>query len=237
MVYYIGDIHGSKYEVTRFCKRMNLTRSDTIVLLGDVGANYYGNERDLELKRGLARLKPTFLCIHSNHEMRPASLPGYITKIWNGGSVWYEEEYPNILFARDGEIFELNGAKHLVIGGAYSVDKWYRLHHGYGWWEDEQPSAEIKAYVEKQIQAHPIDIVLSHTCPYKYRPIEAFLPMIDQDTVDESTEEWLDSIEESLDYKAWLCGHWHNDKRIDRMHFLYHQFEALDQIVRSSSDE
>ena len=63
MVYYIGDIHGSKYEVTRFCKRMNLTRSDTIVLLGDVGANYYGNERDLELKRGLTRLKPTFLGI------------------------------------------------------------------------------------------------------------------------------------------------------------------------------
>ena len=84
---------------------MNLTRSDTIVLLGDVGANYYGNERDLELKRGLVRLKPTFLCIHGNHEMRPASLPGYTTKIWNGGSVWYEEEYPNILFARDGEIF------------------------------------------------------------------------------------------------------------------------------------
>ena len=26
------------------------------------------------------------------------------------------------------------------------MDKFYRLKRGYGWWEDEQPSAEIKAY-------------------------------------------------------------------------------------------
>lgn len=53
MIYYTGDIHGSKFEITRFCKRMHLTREDTIVLLGDVSANYFGDERDLELKHAL----------------------------------------------------------------------------------------------------------------------------------------------------------------------------------------
>ena len=50
--------------------------------------------------------------------------------------------------------------------------------------------------------------------------------MIDQSTVDDSTERWLDEIEKKADYEAWFCGHWHTDKRIDRMHFLYNSFEA-----------
>lgn len=37
--------------------------------------------------------------------------------------MYYEEKYPNILFAIDGEIYNLNSKKTLVIGGAYSVDK------------------------------------------------------------------------------------------------------------------
>ena len=86
--------------------------------------------------------------------------------------------------------------------------------------------------VEKQIREKPFDIVLSHTCPYKYEPTEVFLPMIDQDSVDASTEHWLDRIEEQIRYIAWFCGHWHIDKRIDRMHFLFHSFESNEQFNR-----
>lgn len=72
-----------------------------------------------------------------------------------------------------------------------------------------------------------MDLVLSHTCPQKYVPIEAFMPGLDQKLVDHNTEEWLDQIENKLDYNAWYCGHWHIDKRIDKMHFLMHSVEAL----------
>ena len=226
MIYYTGDIHGSTIEIMTFCERFKLTKEDTIVILGDVGANYFGNERDVAFKVAFAKLEPTILCIHGNHEIRPQNIPTYQTKEWNGGIVWYEEAYPNILFAKDGEIFDIEGTKHLVIGGAYSVDKAYRLARGYGWWADEQPSDEIKRYVERQIKEKDFDVILSHTCPFKYEPIETFLPGIDQSTVDDSTERWLDTIEESTDYKAWYCGHWHINKRIDKMHFLFHGIET-----------
>ena len=230
MVYYTGDIHGGKYEIVRFCKRMNLTTEDIIVILGDVGANYYENERDDELKRAFSRLKPTIFCIHGNHEIRPANIPTYVTKDWNGGTVWYEGKYPNILFAKDGEIYTMDGLTHVVIGGAYSVDKYYRIVRHYGWWPDEQPSDEIKEYVEKQIKGKHFDVILSHTCPFKYEPTEMFLGGIDQSTVDDSTERWLDTIEEAIEYKAWFCGHWHTDKRIDKMHFLFHGIETDEQF-------
>ena len=110
------------------------------------------------------------------------------------------------------------------------MDKFYRLSRGYGWWSDEQPSEEIKQYVEQQLKENVIDVVLSHTCPFKYEPVEEFLPGIDQSTVDDSTEKWLDVIEETTDYIAWFCGHWHTNKRIDKMHFLFHQFESSESI-------
>lgn len=234
MVYYTGDIHGSIAELAKFCHRMELNEDDIVVILGDVGANYYGNWRDDKLKDAFSRLKPTFFCIHGNHEMRPSSIPTYRTKRWCCGIVWYEQRCPNLLFAKDGEIFNFGGLRHLVIGGAYSVDKPYRLSRGYNWWPDEQPSEDIKTYVEKQIAENKIDIVLSHTCPFKYEPREMFLPGIDQSSVDTGTERWLDKIEETIDYKAWFCGHWHTDKRIDKMHFLFRGIESIEQFVDRS---
>ncbi len=226
MIYYTGDIHGVNDELVRFCEAKNLTDRDTVILLGDVGANYYKGKRDKRLKASFAALKPTFLCIHGNHEIRPQTIDTYIQKEWMGGRVWYESEYPNLLFAKDGDIYDIEGVRHIAIGGAYSVDKYYRLTFGYGWWADEQPSEEIKAYVERQLQTYPIDVILSHTCPFKYEPVEMFIKGIDESTVDTGTEHWLDKIEEMTDYKIWYCGHWHVDKQVDRMHFLFHSIES-----------
>ncbi len=230
MVYFTGDIHGSPWRIIKFAKKFHLTRNDTIVILGDVGVNYYLNERDEEAKIHLNAIKPTVLCIHGNHEIRPNTIDTYHLEEWHGGKVWAEENFPNLKFAKDGEIYEIDGLKYIAIGGAYSVDKYYRLSRGFGWWQDEQPSDEIKAYVEKQLTENDIDIVLSHTCPFRYEPVEVFLPGIDQSTVDTSTEDWLDKLELELNYKAWFCGHWHTDKKVDKMHFLFESWETEENI-------
>lgn len=232
MTYFTGDIHGDAKGLASFVERVKPSPDDVIVLLGDVGANFYMDRQDHLLKAFLNDIGPTVLCIHGNHEARPTSIWGYEERVWNGGIVYVQPEYPQLLFARDGEIFTINGIRYLVIGGAYSVDKDYRLMHGWNWWEDEQPSDEIKAYVEAQIAEKEFDVILSHTCPFKYEPREAFLDFIESSTVDSSTEHWLDRIEETVDYKAWFCGHWHIDKRIDRMHFLFHSFESDEQFSR-----
>lgn len=230
MVYITGDIHGQTERIIYFANRFGMTEKDIIVILGDVGANYYLNKRDAKTKEALSSIKPTILCVHGNHEARPDKIAGYETKIWNNGLVQYQSEYPNLLFAVDGAIYSLEGYQCLVLGGAYSVDKYYRLERGYAWFEDEQPSDAIKNYVNNQLLSvsNKVDVVFSHTCPFKYEPKEAFLSCIDQSTVDDSTEKWLDAIEDSLDYKAWYCGHWHIDKKIDKVSFLFEGWEALE---------
>ena len=60
-----------------------------------------------------------------------------------------------------------------------------------------------------------------HSTPLKYEPIEVFLAGIDQSKVDKSTEEWLDRIEDRLKYEKWYCGHYHTEKKIDRLEILF----------------
>lgn len=182
------------------------------------------DERDLLVKKISDKIdKASFVDTISQMRIE------YKLQEWNGGKVWVEEAYPNILFAKDGEIYDIAGMKTIVIGGAYSVDKFYRLSKGYNWFEDEQPSDEIKAYVEKQLSNNDwnVDVVLSHTVPYDYRPVDLFLSMIDQSTVDESTELWLGEIEKKLDYKWWYAGHYHTSRVRDKVQIMFEDIEEF----------
>ena len=229
MVYITGDKHGDFREIFYFCCENKTSLDDIMIILGDAGINYYANEKDYMLKNSLLQYPITFFCIHGNHEERPENIKSYKTKRFHEGIVYYEEDYPNILFAKDGEIYNFNNHKVLVIGGAYSVDKYFRLAMGYNWYASEQPNEETKEFVLSKIKSmnNKVDIILSHTCPYKYLPREMFLEGIDQSTVDNSTEYFLDEIEQITNYKIWYCGHYHTDKIVDKIIFMFHNIEKF----------
>ena len=108
-VYITGDTHGDFRQIGDFCSVMGTKRDDVMIVLGDAGLNYFGDERDTARKTGVSRTRMTYLMIHGNHEMRPETLDGYRLIPWNGGMVYQEERFPNLLFAKDGEIYRLGG--------------------------------------------------------------------------------------------------------------------------------
>ena len=223
LIYITGDTHGEFSRIEEFCSRFPPSQEDTMIILGDAGMNFYGGFRDRFNKEWLSQLPLTIVSIHGNHEMRPGTIASYHLTDWHGGKVYVEDDFPNLMFAVDGEIYDLDGIRTIAIGGAYSIDKAYRLIHGYAWWPDEQPSPAIKKKVEHTLAENgwKIDVVLSHTTPLKYEPVEAFLPSIDQRKVDKSPETWLDGIEDRLDYQHWYCGHYHIEKDIDRLSIMF----------------
>lgn len=229
MFYITGDTHAQFDHIEEFCLKNHTTRNDVLIILGDVGLNYFGDYRDTALKEWIIDLPITLFCIHGNHERRPETIEGYDLQVKFGGLVYFEPLFDNILFAKDGEIYNFDGKQAVVIGGAYSVDKYYRLAKGWHWFEDEQPDNAKKQEVEDSLtQAQwKVDLVLTHTCPYKYLPTEVFLPGIDQSRVDQSTEKWLDAINNKLIYGKWYCGHYHTSKIIDRLQFMFHDIEEL----------
>ncbi len=223
MIYITGDTHGDFSRIKEFCDEYDTSEEDIMIILGDTGINYYLDESDKALKEEVSQLPITLFCIHGNHEERPYLINTYEEKIWNEGLVYFEEEYPNLLFAEDGEIFDFEGKKTIVIGGAYSVDKNYRLSGNMPWFESEQPDERTKDLVERKLEQQDwkVDFVLSHTGPLKYVPDDVFLPGIDQSSVDQSTEEWLDTIEENLEYDLWYFGHFHCDRMNDQTVTLF----------------
>lgn len=157
-------------------------------------------------------------------------------EMW-GNTVYVENKYPNIKYALDtvavyeipyilipaglrdddpitGDIVwedYMKTFRTLVIPGAYSIDKDWRKIQGWSWFEQEQLSKEERTAGFKTIEATNlcVDVVLSHTCPFAYEPVDLFFPGMDQSKVDKTMEHYLDSIEGSISYKAWLWGHYH----------------------------
>ena len=230
MRYYItGDCHGDFKKIEWFCKYNETTKDDIMIVLGDFGVNYALDRLDIKRKVKLSKLPLSFLGIHGNHEARPYEIDTYRQMVWHGGVVYYEPEYPNILFAKDGEIYQLGDKKAIAIGGAYSVDKNYRLMVGLPWYEDEQPTAQIKEYVEEQLERcdWKVDYILSHTTAFVYEPTDLFLNFIDQSRVDKSTEMWLSEIERKTSYDKWYFGHFHENREYANAEMLFEGIKEL----------
>lgn len=232
-IYITGDTHRDFDRIYYFCEKNNTTKDDIMIILGDAGINYYLFEMDDTLKSELNMLPITLFCIHGNHEERPYNIPSYKEQEWHGGTVYIEQKFSNLIFAKDGEIYNFNGQKFIAIGGAYSVDKNIRQLRGWQWFESEQPSDEIKSYVEQQLDSvgWQIDGVLSHTTPKSYEPTWAFLSGIDQSKIDKTTEIWLDSIEKKLRYKYWYAGHFHVDSQEGPIKIM---FESIEKLAENS---
>jgi 3-oxoacid CoA-transferase subunit A len=229
MFFITGDTHRAFRLMTALCDKLEITEDDVLVLLGDAGINYYGGVKDRRFKHEFCKLPLTLFCIHGNYEHRPNMLKSYAEKKWRGGKVYVEAEFPNLLFAKDGELFKLAGKKCIVIGGAYRIDKPHRIANGERGRPEEQTSAAIRKRVAKRLAAADwkVDVVLSHTCPLKYEPRETFMQGVGRSGVDKSAEKWLDTIENKLTYEKWYCGHYHTSEVIGRMQFMSKDFREF----------
>ena len=223
MIYVTGDTHR---DFSRL-KYLKFTKDDMLIILGDSGINYTLTIEDHVVKGYLSKLGIKIFCIRGNHEERPENIKSYKEINMFGGKVFIEKDYPNLIFAKDGEEYIIAGKKVLVIGGAYSVDKYYRIMRGYRWFKDEQLTKEEMDSIYKKVKGKKYDIVLTHTCPYKYEPKEVFLDGINQSKVDKTMEIFLDRIEENINYDKWYCGHYHTEKKIDKLEFMFENIRSF----------
>ena len=232
MIYITGDTHRDFQRIKEFTKKYQTTLNDYLIILGDVGLNYYEDIRDENLKKEANKLPIKLLCVKGNHEESPENVPTYETIRMFDGEVFIEKKYSNLIFLKDGEIYNIDNQKVLVIGGAYSirhhVEMFLKL--GYRYFNSEQIDKKKQNKILKLIEKNKnIDIILSHTCPFKYQPIEAFYVTIDEDKIDKTTEIFLDKIEEKVNYKKWYCGHFHVNKTIDKIVFLYDDIRGFNE--------
>lgn len=215
-----------------------------VIILGDCGLNFYLNNTDQKYKKILANYGVRIYCVRGNHEARPESLNYEI--IYDSdveGEVYLDPINSHIRYFKDGGIYNINGFSILTIGGAYSVDKWYRLARAglteetnnpkkSGWFADECLTKNEMENIAKNVTCKSFDFVFTHTCPISWEPRDLFLNFIDQNSVDKSMENWLeDTIKANIHWDIWCFGHYHAD-RIERPYVeqFYYHWDSLENI-------
>ena len=237
-----GDTHG---DFSRFYKLNEAVPEDEVwgvIILGDAGLNFWLNKRDKKNKYRICDKysKLRFYCVRGNHEARPEDIEGmaemFDKDMWNW--VYYEPQYPNIRYLKDGVEYLIGGKySALVCGGSYSIDKWYRLERqsmGYysGWFANEQLSKEEMENIIKTFKNKSFDLILAHTCPLSYQPTDLFLSFIDQSKVDNSMELWFEDLIQQIEFNKFLFGHYHQDRIInEKARMFYSDIINLEQIL------
>ena len=235
-IYITGDTHGAvAHRVGQLIDNARITPEETaLIILGDAGLNYYLGKKDKRQKTEVEAKGVYVYCVRGNHEARPSDIPGMklVNDEFVGGPVWMEEEFPHIRYFTDWGIYNIDGMRTLVIGGAYSVDKHYRLSRGFCWFENEQLTDYEMRACTYSTEGRCFDLVLSHTCPFSWRPTDLFLNCVDQSTVDNTMETWLEELANKVEWKLWLFAHYHTD-RLERPHveMFYGEIEPLSDIT------
>ena len=233
-----GDTHGNFTRLSMLSNDIQKDKNTAIIILGDAGINITLNENDNHLKNYLSK-KYNFriYCVRGNHEVRPQNVPAMKTVYDDDvkNVVYMQPKWPNIRYFMDYSTYWINNYRTLVIGGAYSVDKPWRLRQGWFWVENEQLSIKEMNECEQYIKSGPTDydLVLTHTCPLNFQPIDLFLPGLDQSTVDNSMEVFLEKVRNMISYNVWLFGHYHADRLVrPHVEMLYHDIEYLNDIFK-----
>lgn len=237
MKFYItGDTHS---EVSR---RINsliscaeyVPEETALIVLGDLGLNYYLDKSDWKRKRKVESYGIYIYAVRGNHEARPSEKLGMhlINDPNVGGVVWVEDEFPHIRYFTDWGVYNINGLRTLVVGGAYSVDKWYRLQNGWRWFADEQLTDFEMDACYRNTKDRKFDLVLAHTCPKSWQPTDLFLNCINQSAVDDTMEVWMDKLMTKIKWGIYLFGHYHADRiELPHVEMFYLEIDSLDTIM------
>ena len=241
-IFVIGDLHGNKNPIRNFYRNHiqgtpKENEENWMICLGDFGALYWFDYRDRNFKRDLSKYPFKYFVIRGNHEARPTVRSIVEPDLWEevecfGNTCMRQPAFPNIYYARDdGGIYDIDGRKTLVIPGAYSVDKYYRLQNGWTWFPDEQLAPHERLALELDAEGQHFDLVLSHTCPFDKMPTDLFLTGIDQSQVDNSMEQWMQKLMTKITFGIHLWGHFHAD-RIEAPYceMFIHEVENLKDI-------
>ena len=245
-----GDTHGVFTWLNNDTLSQYKPEETAIIILGDAGFNFYLSKTDSRLKKEVNEKGFTFYCVRGNHEQRPQEIKNMLWAYDDEveGTVYYEAEYPNIKYFKDYGFYKIGGHSCLVIGGAYSIDKDYRLgRFGFtpetnipkktGWFNGEQLNKNemidcIGMIGDYAIQYGEVEFILTHTCPKSFQPTDLFLGFVDQSKVDSTMEEFLDIVNLHIGWKYWLFGHYHAD-RLEKPHVeqYYNDIEDIETII------
>lgn len=202
-----GDCHGNFNRIIQFIQKFNLGEDDHIIVCGDMGLYWRKDMADAKenIKTYEAMCHGVQLWwVDGNHENFDI-----INKLKENDMI---ECSPHITYMGRGVCMDTEIGTMLFMGGADSVDKFWRTEH-LTWWADERITEDDIA----GIRGH-FDFVFSHACPYsvfKQNKVQlCTLNNINENNAIHESEKTLEQLRVNITYNYWFFGHYHVDKHM-----------------------
>lgn len=226
MIYITGDTHipidMAKLDLEYFPVQQNLSKDDYLIICGDFGGVWDRTKEREQILNTLGNKNFTILFVDGNHENFDI-LDKMPVSHWHGGKVHFVRD--TIIHLMRGQVFEIDGLKFFTMGGGNSNDKAFRIPHR-SWWKQELPNdLEKQTGLENlALNDNKVDYIITHTAP---TDIVLQIRNINSDELE--LNEYFMKIKESVSFKKWFFGHFHQDRIIDdRFTLLYDKFYCID---------
>ena len=264
------DGYGPRFNMDNFPEQKEMTRDDYVIICGDFGGIWsYDSRYDEtmsafrettafehgESKRErywldwLSEKNFTVLFCDGNHENYDRLEKAYPEVAFHGGRAHQIRE--NVFHLMRGYVFELDGCRIFVFGGAeshdisdgilrpyefssesefervykraYDADLQVRVDH-VSWWERELPTQEEmdRGIRELEKYGNQVDFIVSHCGP---RNVVSAAGFSEKNVLGM----YFDKIVDTVEFKKWFFGHYHDNRQIMSKWILLYE-----QIVRIS---
>lgn len=170
-----GDTHGNTRHMQYLIKTAKQQNCDRIFQLGDFG--YWEHEPSGrlyldEVQRAAEQARIVVYFLDGNHDKTSLLLEKY-TETDDESFILVR---PRVRYARRGHVWEWAGKKFIALGGAYSVDKQYRLDieearrkPGALWFpEEEMSDADMEEFLLRAPMS--VDFIFAHDKPLMSKP-------------------------------------------------------------------
>ena len=230
-IFVTGDIHAS-YDIAKLSDSCfdttGLTKNDYVIICGDFGLVWNNSASEQYWLRWLDARPFTTLFVDGNHEGFSLlnSLP---ETTWHGGAV--HQVAQTVFHLQRGQLYDIDGFRIFTMGGATSSE-YDRKHRTLGetWFAEEVPSEQERANAVTALDAAnwDCDIVITHCAPSSAAEgISEHTDRLEIHPMDEYTD-WLQTIQNKLEYTHWFCGHYHIDAQVqDKTTALYNRIALL----------
>lgn len=212
-IYITGDKHGelvSKVSKS-FCKKYKqpyLQPKDILIVTGDFGLVWDNNsyKQINYTQKYLERRDITVFSVLGNHENY--DIIEQLPQVDMHGNKCYKIS-ENMYFLQNGALYNIDGYKFAVFGGALSTDKIYRK-EGKSWWSQEIPSKETMQYFVDNLDKVDTEdyILLTHTTN---STMVSKLLWHDNPRVGDDVAQFLEFIKLQYEFKYHYFGHFHEN--------------------------
>ena len=245
-LYITGDCHGDfdRFTTKKFPQLKEMDRDDCIIITGDFGGVWSGEQKDRPKLDWLEDKPFTTLFVDGNHENFDL-LNAYPEQEWHGGRV--HQVRPHILHLMRGQVFEIGGFTWFTMGGAASHDiqdgildpaepdferRYWRMRRmnalfrvlGHSWWPEEMPGEAEYTEAEANLErvGWCVDYILTHCAPTSVTKV------LDPSYQPDKLTDFLESVKEQCQFSRWFCGHYHTNRVIGERFVV--QWEQISKI-------